>query len=62
VSPVIVVIKLVTALWVYYYFDYNSKGVILAGVALMVTTPGKRKEHQQIQNEREYQILITDIN
>jgi hypothetical protein len=23
--------------------------VILAGVALMVTTPGKRKEHQQIQ-------------
>ena len=24
-------------------------GVILAGVALMVTTPGKRKEHQQIQ-------------
>jgi hypothetical protein len=24
-------------------------GVILAGVELMVTTPGKRKEHQQIQ-------------
>jgi drug/metabolite transporter (DMT)-like permease len=27
-----------------------AMGVILAGVALMVTTPGKRKEHQQIQN------------
>ena len=26
-----------------------AMGVILAGVALMVTTAGKRKEHQQIQ-------------
>jgi drug/metabolite transporter (DMT)-like permease len=27
-------------------------GVILAGVALMVTTPEKRKEHQQIQKRK----------
>jgi hypothetical protein len=33
------------------YFTIIATGVILTGVALNVTTAGKRKEHQQIQKK-----------